>query len=432
MDNASANEAAWDLVPGEIVERHRRHHLEKALIGRKRQRDERGYYLPCSLCQRLAHDIGLNGCAHPHCAAPPSEARVAAARARHADALALIEVEQAHLEDITAETESEEIPSLIDPETAVDRFLGLQALGVGHAPDGEPDGRSESLETAPSVGLLAPARAALEAAARRTGRFTGGYCATPYDNLVDCLTLGQARTALDQLGTGDGTELAARPDAPPKVQAAHSSAALVINTFAGWLGYPRWLPIAGRSGFERIDFEVQFPTGLTGKPPNVDVVLSGPLGALAIESKCTEHLSPHAADFPDSYDDLVAEIAERSWRDLFAVLKSAPETYRWVNVGQLVRHYLGLRRALLDGRLSSAALMYVYWEPADADDHVAIREHREEVAGLAGRVSDASVPFVAQPYSELWSDWSAPGAPAWVVAHVAALRSRYDVPISSS
>jgi hypothetical protein len=237
---------------------------------------------------------------------------------------------------------------------------------------------------------------------------------------------------LDQFDRGDGAELVATSDAPPKFHAAHSSAALAVNAFGAWLGYARWLHIAGRSGFERVGFEVKFPTGLSGKPPNLDVVLSGTHGALAIESKCTEYLSPQAAYFPDSYDDLVGEVADESWGGLFAELESEPETYRWVNVGQLARHYLGLRRALLERRLSSVALMYLYWEPADADDHIVIREHRDEVAHLLRRLDDASVPLLAQSYRELWTDWSAPGAPAWALEHVAELRRRYDVPIISS
>src|SRR5688500_505278 len=80
----SAKRAAWELVPGEIVEQYKPHFLSERGSS-KRQRDERGYYLECSYCHRLAHEIGREGCADPRCAARPSEASVAVAQARHAD-----------------------------------------------------------------------------------------------------------------------------------------------------------------------------------------------------------------------------------------------------------------------------------------------------------------------------------------------------------
>ena len=39
------------------------------------------------------------------------------------------------------------------------------------------------------------AKQALVERAARTDRFVAGYCATPIDNLIDTITLGQARAA---------------------------------------------------------------------------------------------------------------------------------------------------------------------------------------------------------------------------------------------
>src|SRR5687768_14281502 len=115
--NASREDPAWDLVPGEIVETYKPHRLS-APGANRRQRAEAGYYRPCSYCDRYAHQIGHDGCDDPRCTSPPSEAQVAAAQARRGDAMALIAAEREHIA-ATVETESDELPALVTPEEAL-------------------------------------------------------------------------------------------------------------------------------------------------------------------------------------------------------------------------------------------------------------------------------------------------------------------------
>ncbi len=119
-------EAAWEHVPGEIVERYKPNWLSAARVS-TRQRSENGYYLECTRCHRLAHEIGLSGCAQPQCDRPPLDAEVAVSRARHEEALALIAAERQHVEDAD-DSERYGQRTLLDPEEAVARFLGLEAL----------------------------------------------------------------------------------------------------------------------------------------------------------------------------------------------------------------------------------------------------------------------------------------------------------------
>ncbi|MEJ7784048.1 MAG: hypothetical protein WKF96_04525 [Solirubrobacteraceae bacterium] len=267
-------------------------------------------------------------------------------------------------------------------------------------------------------------------AASRTGRFVGSYCESPLDNLVDTLSLGQARAALDQVGSGDGGELKPQANGSPKFCAAYSSAALAVNTFAAWSGREPWLALIGRSVFTQLDFEVKFPIGLAGRSPNLDVVASAPGTIVAIESKCVEYLGEHDATFQPSYDAAVEQLADASWTTLFRDLTAQPALFGRLGVGQLVRHYLGLRRAVVSGSVSSATLLYLFWEPNDAarlDDLIA---HRADVVRLARRVDDPTVSFAAMSYPELWNQWTVAGAPEWLVAHVEALRERYAVTLT--
>lgn len=429
-ENEAARRSASTLIPGEIAQQYKPGLLSMPGADR-RQRAENGYYLPCSRCRRLANEIGRDGCADPACAAPPSEAAVAAAQARHEDAQRLIALEREELER-SVETERSDLAPLIGPGDAVARFLGLAAVTDSHGaePSGgskDDDSRGPLLPPAPIAGQV---KAAFAAAAARTGRFAGAYCATPTDNLLDTLTLGQARAALDQLAAGNGQELTAGADTAPKFCAAHSSAALAVNTFAAWVDREGLLSLAGRTGFTKLRFEAKFPTGLQGSPPNLDVVADSSNGIVAIESKCTEFLGQHVASFQPSYEPAIVALADESWRDLYRDLISEPSLYAGIDAAQLVRHYLGLRRAIVDRHVSSATLLYLFWEPTGDASSPDLARHREHIRALADRVNDSTVEFASMSYPELWSQWSVPGAPDWLRAHVHALRERYGFGIA--
>src|SRR4051812_8716599 len=180
--HGSEKDEAWDLVPGEIVQVYKPHRLS-ARGANRRQREEAGYYQPCAYCERYAHEIGHDGCNDPRCSSPPSEAQVAAAQARRADAIALLATEREHITAATVESESDELPELVTAEEAVARFLGLEA--IGHP---EPQPTTEQVEPADahteSVSQTeAAAKQALVGAALSTGRFAGPYCQHPVDNL---------------------------------------------------------------------------------------------------------------------------------------------------------------------------------------------------------------------------------------------------------
>jgi hypothetical protein len=420
----------WKLVPGDLVK-----HYKPALVtprgGNPRQLAENGYYLPCSECGRLAHQIDRDGCTHPRCQRRPDPTVVAAVRARYEETLRLIEHERERLRATTVETEHDDDEAPLDPESAVERFLGIAAVTDAHAHgaiegDREPAGQTGSGDAIPEL-----AKQALVERAGRTDRFVAGYCATPIDNLVDTITLGQARAAFADLRAADGGELTAREAGqPPKFCAAYSSAALAINSFAVWREDPRSLVLPNHAGFHQLAFETKFPTGLRGKPPNLDVVARDADTAFAIESKCLEYLNARPARFQPSYADAVEELADETWSALFRDLQRDPLLLSHLDVGQLLRHYLGLRRAVLDAELRSATLLYVFWEPDDAEHHPPFAPHRRDIIRLAERVGDETVSFDAISYPELWRLWEQTDGPPWLGTHVAALRGRYAVTLA--
>src|SRR5690348_7561876 len=106
--------------------------------------------------------------------------------------------------------------------------------------------------------------AALLAGARRAAGSIDydrrGYTSCWQDNLMAGLPLHEI--ALD-LGSGAGREL------ENKLSAAHSSAALVVNSFGSWRTRPEALRLAGAAGFRSLRFEATCKTGLRGTPPHL-------------------------------------------------------------------------------------------------------------------------------------------------------------------
>jgi hypothetical protein len=171
--------------------------------------------------------------------------------------------------------------------------------------------------------------AALHQGARGVGRAVydeRGYAPTWTDNLLRGLPLDVIRA---DFAAAAGQEL------NDKFRAAYSSAALVVNTFGCWREHPETLAIAGLSGFRKLRFEAQLPTGLQGKPPHLDVLAEGGETILAIESKCTEWIAGKPAKFSVSYDSLEARLGHTKWFNEMQQLRRTPRRYSFLDAAQL-------------------------------------------------------------------------------------------------
>ena len=247
-----------------------------------------------------------------------------------------------------------------------------------------------------------------------------GYVSRPEENLLPGVSLDQFK---EDLSNGGGREL------ERKFLAVHSSSALAVNSFCPFKNHPEALTVLGRKGFTHLSFEKQLPTGLKGTPPNLDVFLTGNTHTVAIESKFLEYLTPKKAEYSASYVRDRFPYAESSWWDV--VEESKQGGVQHLDVAQLVKHYLGLKTMIDQGRqtgtpASSVCLVYLYWEPVNWMDLSECRAHREEIMEFSEKVSDAQVTFLSLSYLDLWREWEA--IPAFV-EHVQRLQTRYRIAV---
>ncbi len=215
------------------------------------------------------------------------------------------------------------------------------------------------------------------------------------------------------LGAGRGGELG------QKFRAAHSSAALAVNAFgpfrSGEITVP--LPYVGDIRIEQ--FERTFPIGVAGTPPHLDVVARGKSGVVAIESKCLEYMTPKVAEFASSYRSLV-KLSSTGWFKEMERLRHEPRSYEALDAAQLVKHAFGLMNSAGEG----TTLVYLFWEPDDADAHDLFRLHRDEIALFAERTRSNELQFCSLSYRELWEAWRSSGVHD-LAKHADRLHRRY-------
>jgi hypothetical protein len=200
---------------------------------------------------------------------------------------------------------------------------------------------------------------------------------------------------------GSGGELrAGRRASQPKMHALHSSSVLACNVFDYWRVQDVGLvgKVLGiEPHIERLTFEAQFPTGLRGKPPNIDVALWLKSGDVwGIESKFTEPFGAPktGAAFKEKYFPVRGPV----WSDralprcaaLAVALNNGRVRFRHLDAAQLLKHALGLQ-ASHQGRFT---LCYLYVDQDTPEGNI----HRNEIAEFKVAV-DGDFPFVPLSYA---------------------------------
>jgi hypothetical protein len=247
-----------------------------------------------------------------------------------------------------------------------------------------------------------------------------GYVRNAEENLVHGIRLANFER---DLRGGAGSELEG------KFLAAHSSCALVVNCFAWFRARDVLFNIGRHRGLRLIGFEQKCPTGLArAQRPNLDLLATGPSGLVAIESKCLEYLSPKVAKFSKRYETKITdERASGPWFAEMLRLTAGGRGYRLLDAAQLIKHAFGVAKRTEGPTMT---LIYLYWEPLDNGQSPLFAQHRDEIAEFFTRVSGGNPSFESLRYRELWDAWAAWAASgnADLMAHVKALRSRYEVP----
>jgi hypothetical protein len=273
--------------------------------------------------------------------------------------------------------------------------------------------------------LASTAAKALAARLAELGVAVGanGYTERLDDALLPTFAPHLKKAILADLAGKRGSELLKRGHEAPKFQASHSSACLAANVFGPWLDSRDPLPLRDESFAGQTHLEVECSSGLSGTPPTLDCLIEGPQ-ILAVESKCTETFNAHTAHFKPAYRDVVARLADRTWRAEYERLAADPRRYRFLDAAQLIKHYLGLKRRFADRPIT---LAYLYWQPSNATEVAACVIHTAELAEFSRRLADPRVRFIGMSYTDLWEEWAGNTAPPWIRKHVGALRQRYDV-----
>lgn len=226
-----------------------------------------------------------------------------------------------------------------------------------------------------------------------------GYCLELNDNLFFPLS----RCSRRDFESGDGSELD-RGGGRSKLQALHSSSALVCNFFDYWRG--RDLCFVGRAlGLGTppcgMLFEHKYPTGLRGTSPNLDVVFTLWDGEVfAIESKFTE---PYSRSLKKGHlKDAYFPVGTGLWTDnglpgcqrLAENLRKGSLDFQLLDVAQLLKHMLGLAK-----NEKSWRLLYLWYNTADE----VAKAHEEEIVAFVESIGADERRFSEMSYQELFS-----------------------------
>lgn len=223
---------------------------------------------------------------------------------------------------------------------------------------------------------------------------SSNMCETVADNLFIPLGIDAAA----EFGDGAGSELGTS-DAPGSMASLRSSSALAVNVFDPWRGRDvaqlSSLFVADRLA-NHIRFEVQYPTGLRGIPPHLDVVIDKPGGIpLAIESKFTEVYSPARNDFRHSYFDKPG-----LWdgfdqvHEMASAIADGSVQFEYLGAAQLIKHALGLKNAY--GPMGFR-LLYLYYERCSE-----IADAHEAETDRFAKIAQQDMEFAAMTYQELF------------------------------
>ena len=228
-----------------------------------------------------------------------------------------------------------------------------------------------------------------------------GYLTDVASNLLRPMH-ARTKSAFD---SGSGSELQDTPSRPAKMKALHSSSALAVNVFDRWVDGDKVALQAALqldTAISAISFEAQYPTNLTGNPPNLDVALELADGfTIGIESKFSEWLTPKSAS-KEPFKSKYFPSGESLWQQrglpksqqLAEQMNNSDVQFRYLDAAQLLKHALGMATQL--GDRFSLFYMYLDWPGKESAVHI------EEIDRFAGLV-DSRLGFRVITYQELFS-----------------------------
>ena len=214
-----------------------------------------------------------------------------------------------------------------------------------------------------------------------------------------------ARAAYEK---GAGSELKGH------MKALHASSALVVNFFDYWTDKPKapLLPALGidADDIQSLAFEAQFPTGLVGTPPHLDLAITLGSGAvIGIESKFTEYLD-RSTKGKGSFQPSYFRTSEGRWaakglpgcQTLAEELHAKQHQFQHLDPWQLLKHALGLATSAGP----NFSLWYLYYDCLDPRSDA----HKRELQTFSNRVG-MEIRFKSLTYQEIHQRLQESGQP---------------------
>jgi hypothetical protein len=174
------------------------------------------------------------------------------------------------------------------------------------------------------------------------------------------------------------------------MKALHSSSALAVNFFDHWSDRDK-RPLRDALGISdnilNIYFEKQYPTGLSGNPPNLDVAIELEDGVtIAIESKLSEWLTAkprNKESFKPKYfssdDGLWANGGLISSETLARRIHAGDVRFNYLDAPQLLKHALGLATQV--GQRFCLWYVYLDWPGRESSLHANDIEQFSQLVG---------------------------------------------------
>lgn len=271
--------------------------------------------------------------------------------------------------------------------------------------------------------VVAALKARYEEITRKILSATGYIPVTRYFHALEDNLLPGVRyeSFVEDLLQGDGGELQC------KFMAVHSSSALAVNCFAPFRDGPS-VPLPDIGRYTVRQFEKRLPIFKRGgRDANLDVWLEDGDAVLAVESKFTEYFIDDASRrFNTRYaEEEIRDMADPAWYAVYQEIESGSKPFIYLDAVQLVRHSFALARFAAENPGKKLSLLYLYWEPKNAEEIEVCLLHREEIHALEQKVADARlIRFHALSYPGLWQMWHTEPA---LQTHAARLTEQYQV-----
>jgi len=218
-----------------------------------------------------------------------------------------------------------------------------------------------------------------------------------------------------ELNAGDGNEFKDGQIEIAKTKALHSSSVLCINLFHYWsrkneldkLCHALNLCNQRNDIARTLTFEMKFPIFDTARRhPNLDVVIENPddayIKAYAIESKFTEPYSSRKEGKKSHRESLSKYLhAESIWKGLTHLKehcesKNLDDEYKYLDMPQLVKHILGLKRFY--GK-SGFRILYLWYDVPGGEGW----QHRKETEQFITHTKKDRLKVMAISYQELFA-----------------------------